>query len=111
MFGQVGLGDAVLALPGLTEDHRHPVGRAPGFDPAGEAARHPHQMGVVQLGVAGVVQPPPPHPQSARVVPQRKERVEHDPISTVITAGHQMRVTNAELVAGHPLNLTIPAPP
>jgi hypothetical protein len=58
--GQVFRGDAVLALAGLAEDHRDRVGRAPGLDPAGEPPGHPHQMGVVQLLVAAVVQPPPP---------------------------------------------------
>ena len=105
MGGQVLLGDAVLALAGLAEDHRHAVRRAPRLDPPREPARHPHQVGVVQLGVAVVVPAPPPHPEPARVMPQREERVEHDPIHTVIAAGHQIRIPKAELVFGHPLNL------
>ena len=105
MGGQVRLGDAVLALPGRAEDHRHPVGRAPRLDPAGEPARHPHQVGVVQLGVAVAVPAPPPGAKPARVVPEREERVEHDPIHAVIAAGHQIRIPQAELVAGHQPNL------
>ena len=63
-------------------------------------------MGVVQLGVAVVVPAPPPHPQPARAIPQRKERVEHDPVHAVIAAAHQIRIPQAELVVGHRLNLT-----
>ena len=72
--GQVLLGDQVLALPGLAVDHRDAVGLAPRLDPAGEPARHPHQVRVVQLLVGAVVQPPPPGPEPARVVPQREDR-------------------------------------
>jgi ABC-type dipeptide/oligopeptide/nickel transport system ATPase subunit len=46
-----------------------------------------------------------PHPQPARVLSQRVERVEHDPIHTVIAAGQQIPIPRAELVAGHPPNL------
>ena len=106
MGGQVRLGDAVLALPGLTEDHRHAVGRAPGLNPPGEPTRHPHQMHVVQLGVAVVVQSSPPGTQPARLIPEREERVEHDPIHAVIAVGHQIRIPQAELVIRHPPNLT-----
>lgn len=100
MSGQILLGDAVLALPGLAEHHRHVVRRAPRLDPPREPARHPHQVGVVQLGVAVVVPAPPPHPQPARVVTEREERVEHDPIHAVIAAGQQIPVAKAEIV-GH----------
>ena len=110
MGGQVRLGDAVLALPGLAEDNRHRVGRAPRLDPPGEPARHPHQVGVVQLGVAVAVPAPPPGAKPARVVPEREERVEHDPIHTVIPARHQIRIPKAELVFGHPLNLVTTPP-
>ena len=106
--GQVLLGDAVLALAGLAEDHRHPVGRAPRLDPPREPPGQPHQMGVVQLGVAVVVPAPPPHPEPARVMPEREERVEHDPIHAVIAAGQQIRIPQAELVAGHPAQPTKP---
>src|ERR1700757_4518822 len=47
----------------------------------------------------------PPHPKPARVMPERVERVEHDPIHTVIAARHQIRIMKAELVAAHPLKL------
>ena len=94
---------AVLAFPGLAEDHRHPIGRAPRLDPPREPTRHPHQMGVVQLGVAAAVPPPPPGAQPARI-PEREERVEHDPIHAVIAARQQIPVAKAELV-GHRPNL------
>ena len=105
MAGQVRLGDAVLALPGRAEDHRHPVGRTPRLDPPREPARHSHQVRVVQLGVAVAVPAPPPGAEPARVVPERIERVEHDPIHAVIATGHQIRIPQAELVIRHPLNL------
>src|ERR1700739_2146675 len=104
--GQILLGDAMLALTGLAKDHWHVVGRTPGLEPPGEPPGQPHQVGVVQLGVAVAVPAPPPHPEPARVMPERKERVEHDPIHAVIATGHQIRITKAELVVGHPLNLT-----
>ena len=58
--GQLFRGDAVLALPAWQKIYRDRVGCAPGLDPKGEPCGHPHQMGVVQFGVAAVVQPPPP---------------------------------------------------
>ena len=110
MGGQVLLSDAVLAHPGLAEDDRHVVGRTPGLDPPREPPGQSHQVAVVQLGVAVVVPAPPPHPKPSRVMPERKERVEHDPIHTVIAAGHQIRITKTELIAGHLLKLTPHAP-
>jgi hypothetical protein len=65
---QVLLGNAVLALAGLAEDDRHPVGRSPRLDPTRQPTGHPHQMSVIEL-VIRAVQPPPPHPEPARVVP------------------------------------------
>jgi hypothetical protein len=111
MFGQVGLGDAVFALPGRAEDHRHPVGRAHAL--TRRAKRPAIRIRWVLSSSASLSSWSRRHHtrNPPGVVPQREERVEHDPIYTVITAGHQMRVMNAELVAGHPLNLTIPAPP
>src|SRR6476659_5455930 len=53
-------------LPGLTEDHRHPVGRAPRLDPPREPTRQPHQVRVVKLGVAVAVPAPPPGAKPAR---------------------------------------------
>src|SRR4029077_14135952 len=85
-------------------------GRAPRLDPPGEPARHPHQMRVVQLRVAVVVPASPPHAEPARVVPQREERVEHDPVHAVVAAAHQIRIPKAELVFGHPLNLVTTPP-
>ena len=99
--GQVFLGDPMLAFTGLAVDDRHLVRRAPGLDPTGEPARHPHQMVVVQLLVAAVVQLPPPHPEPARRVPHRVVGVQHDPIHTVIRTGQQIPVPCAEVV-GHP---------
>ena len=83
---QVLLGDQVLALPGLAVDHRDAVRVRPGLDPAGEPARHPHQVRVVQLLVAVAVQPPPPAPEPARVMPQREIGVQHDPVHAVIAS-------------------------
>jgi hypothetical protein len=103
--GQVRLGDAVLALPGLTEDHRHLVGRAAGLDPPREPTHHPHQVGVVQLGVAVAVPASPPGAEPTRVVPEREETVEHDPVHAVVAARHQIRIPQAALVIRHPLNL------
>ena len=106
--GQILLGDAMLALAGLAKDHRHVGRRTPGLDPPGEPPGQPHQVGVVQLGVAVVVPAPPPHPEPARVMSERKERVEHDPIHAVIAAGQQIRIPQAELVAEHPTEPTKP---
>ena len=80
---QVLLDDQVLALPGLAEDDRDPVHRCPGLDPAGEPARHPHQVRVIELVLAAIVQPPPPAPEPARVMPDREEGIEHHPVHAV----------------------------
>ena len=100
VLAQVVLGDPVLPLPGTTVDHRNPVGAGPGPDPTGEPARQPHQVRVVEGVVAVVMPAPPPHPEPARVVPEREVRVEHDPIHTVVAAGHQLGIVSAEIV--HP---------
>jgi hypothetical protein len=50
---QVLLRDQVLALPGLSEDDRL-RSPPPSLDPAGEPARHPHQVRVIELVVAAV---------------------------------------------------------
>jgi hypothetical protein len=83
VLGQVRLGDPVLTLTGPTEDHRHPVGRTPRLDPAGEPAGHPHQMRVVQRLVRTVVQPTPPTAEPTRIVPQREVGVQHDVLPLV----------------------------
>ena len=49
--GQMLLGDLVLALPGPAVDHRDAIGLAPRLDAAGEPARHPHQVRIVQVVV------------------------------------------------------------
>ncbi len=102
MGGQILLGDTVLALSGLAEDHRYRVGCAPGLDPAREPPRHPHQMRVVQLVVTALVQPSPPSTQPARLIPEWVERVKHDPINAVIGPNHQIRIPQTEFIAGHP---------
>ena len=78
----------------------------PGLDPPREPTRHPHQVGVVQLGVAVAVSASPPGAEPTRVVPEREERVEHDPVHAVVAARHQIRIPQAALVIRHPLNLT-----
>jgi len=98
---QVLLGDQVLTLPGLAVDQRDPVRGRPRLDPAGEAAREPHQVRVVQLIVAAPVQPPPPAPEPARVVPHGEVGVQHDPVHAVIAAGQQIPIPLAEVI-GHP---------
>jgi len=60
--GEVFLGDPVLAFTALAVDDRDLVRRPPGLDSTGEPASHPHQVVVVQLLLAAVVQPSPPHP-------------------------------------------------
>nr|VTP03463.1 hypothetical protein BIN_B_05054 [Mycobacterium riyadhense] len=83
----------------------HRLGRAPHLDPALEPAHHPHQMGVIQPLVAAAMQPPPPGTKPAQVVPEGEESIEHNPVHTVITARHRIRIPQAELVTRHPLNL------
>jgi len=108
--GQVGLGDAVLALPAAAVDDRDAVGLGEPAHPAAEPARHPHQMGVVQLLLGVVVQAPPPHPKPARVVPQREVGVEHDPVHAVVSAGQQLAVPLAQLIHGGRVPAARPRP-
>lgn len=70
----------------------------PGPRPAGEPAGHPHQVRVVQQLITVTVQPPPPHPEPTRVVPQREIRVEHNPIHTIVGIGQQIPVAFNELI-------------
>jgi hypothetical protein len=51
-----------------------------------DVLRHPHQVRVVQLVIAAV-QPPPPAPEPARVVPKAEVGLQHDPVYAVIAAG------------------------
>jgi hypothetical protein len=66
-----------------------------GSDPAGEPVGHPHQVRVIQLLIIAV-QPPPPGPEPARVVPQREVGVEHDPVHAVVAARQQIAVWRTE---------------
>ena len=99
--GQVLLRDPVLALPGLAVDHRDAVRGRPGPHPAGEPARHPHQVRVIQLRIRIAVPAPPPGPEPARAMAQRVIRVQHDPVHAVIRAGQQVPVPLGEVI-GHP---------
>ena len=99
---QVLRGDQVLAVAGLAPDHRDVIGLAPRLHPAGEPASHPHQVRVVQLLVAAVMPPPPPHAEAARVMAQREERVQHDPVHAVIPAGQQIPVPGGEIISHAP---------
>jgi hypothetical protein len=67
MRGQVLLSDQVLALPGRAVDGRDPVRGRPGLHPAGEPAREPHQVRVVQVIVGAAVQPPGSRPRAPGV--------------------------------------------
>ena len=109
MLGQILLGDLMLALPGLAIDHRNPVRLRGRAQPAGEPAREPHQMRVVQPLVAVAVPTPPPHPEAARRMPQREVRVQDDPVRAVIAARQQIAAPLAEQV-GHPPTLGSPGP-
>jgi hypothetical protein len=67
MCGQVLLSDQVLALPGRAVDDRDPVRGRPGLHPAGEPAREPHQVRVVQVIVGAAVRPPGSGPRAPGV--------------------------------------------
>ncbi len=106
MGGQVLLGDPVLALPGLAVDDRNPVGGAPRLDPAGEPASHPHEVRVIELVIAAVVQPPPPAPEPARPAAERKVRLQDNPVHAVVAAAEKIAVPLGEVI-GHPPTLRI----
>jgi hypothetical protein len=65
--GQIVLGDPVLALIGLADDHRHPVHAGPSPHPAGEPASQPdqvrgvgaHRVGLDHPGLPGLGQQRP----------------------------------------------------
>src|SRR5207247_10522849 len=77
--GEMLLGDPVLALPGRAVDDRDAVRARPRLDPAGEPARAPHQVRVIQLIVGAAVPPPPPRPEPPRAAPQAAVRLHHTP--------------------------------
>ena len=99
MAGQVLLRDPVLALPGLAVDHRDAVRGRPGPHPAGEPARQPHQVRVLQLRIRITVPAPPPGPEPARAMAQRVIRVQHDPVHAVIAARQQVPVPFGEVIS------------
>ena len=104
VLGQVLLGDLMLALTGLAIDHGNAVCLRGGPQAAGEPAREPHQVRVIQPLIAVAVPPPPPRPEAARRVPHRVIRVEDDPVHAVIVARQQIAAPLAEQV-GHPPTL------
>jgi hypothetical protein len=59
---------------------------------------------MIQLVVAAAVQPPPPAPEPARIVPDREEGVQHDPVHAVIAAIDQVPVPFGEVI-GHALTV------
>jgi len=67
---------------------------------AGEPARQPHQVRVIQLRIRIAVPAPPPGPEPARAMAQRVIRVQHDPVHAVIRAGQQVPVPFGEVI-GH----------
>src|SRR6266571_5781896 len=73
-----------LRSPRLQSITGMPGGRGIGPHPAGEPAREPHHVGVVQVLLGAAVQPPPPGPEPARIVPQRIVGVQHDPVHAVV---------------------------
>ena len=88
----------MLALPALAVENRDPVRLGRRAQPTGKPPSHPHQVRVVQLLLTVLVQPPPPHPKPARVMPQRKVRVHDDAIHAVIAARQQIPIALAELI-------------
>jgi hypothetical protein len=102
MDAQVLLGDQVLALPGLAADNRDTVHVPPGFQPAGEPAREPHQVRVVELLIAVIVEPAPPAPEPARIMAQGEVGIQHDPVHAVIAAGQQVPVPPGEIISHAP---------
>jgi len=95
---EVVLGDLVFALAALALDHRDSLRPGEPPHPAREPAGHPHQVGVVELFVAALVQPPPPRPEPARRVTQRVVGVEHDPVHAVVAAEQKIPVALTESV-------------
>ena len=104
VLGQILLGDPMLALPCLAFDHRDPVRLRGRAQSAGEPAREPHQMRLVQLLIAVAVPAPPPHPEPAGRMPHLVVRVQDDPVRAVIAARQQIAAPLAEQV-GHPPTL------
>lgn len=76
-----------VCVPGLAVDDRHLVHLRPRSHPAGEPSGDPLQMCIVQQLITAVVQGPPPVPEPARIVAQREEGVEPDPVHAVVATG------------------------
>ncbi len=95
---QVLLGDAVLALVVLAVKDRDAIRGGPRSDPPGEAASHPHQVGVVEVLVVVVVQSPPSDPKTTRAVTEREIGVQDDAVHTVVYSGQQIAIACRQLV-------------
>src|SRR5664280_1511560 len=66
---------------------------------AGEPARQPHQMRVVQLCVVPV-QAPPPDAEPARAVAHRVVGIQHDPVHAVVGTGQKIPIPRTEPIGG-----------
>ncbi|HZP00852.1 MAG TPA: hypothetical protein VFD30_11200, partial [Terriglobia bacterium] len=98
--GEVLFRHPVLPRAALTVDHGDTPSFGEGTKAAAEAARHPHQMSIIQLIVRPVPQSAPPGPKTTGSMAERIVGIQHDVIHTGVTAFNQISVVSTQFV-GH----------
>src|ERR1022692_3113951 len=78
-------------------DDRNLVLLGPPIHAPTEAPRQTHQMGIIQV-VIGAIQEPPPNAKSTRRTAQRKVSIQHDAIDAVVRAIQKLAIVLAERV-------------
>ena len=81
---EIVFGEVVFALSASAVDNWNSVSLGEPAHSTTEATGHAHEMGVVQLLVRSIHQPPPPLSEAAGRVAKPVVRVQDDPINTVV---------------------------
>ena len=92
---QVFFGQFMLALPGLTMHKRNALGFRIPMKPAAKAARHAHEVCVVQ-SVLRSGQGPPRDSKAASCMPHAEIGIQHDPVRAIVAAAQQLCIPIAQ---------------
>src|SRR5260370_11902639 len=85
----------MLAFPRGAIEHGNVFLLRPTAQATAKRARHAHQMAVVERVVAAL-QTRPPDAKSSGAARQRKISIQNDPVHTIVLAGQQVRVSQAQ---------------
>ncbi len=100
MRGEIVFGQVVLALSTSAVDDRNSVRLGEPTHSTTEATGHAHEMGVVQLFVRAIHQPPPPLSEAASRVAEPVVRIQDDSVDAVVAPIEEIAIA-APQVVGH----------